>query len=87
MRCLAREPEERFENAAEVVAALRAPAPVPLPAVIAGRLRKKRAAAAIAGGILLVLLATGAIRPGLVSQLFRKIRVKMNNYIHHLFLQ
>jgi serine/threonine protein kinase/Tfp pilus assembly protein PilF len=57
LRCLAREPEERFEAASEAVAALRAEAPVTLPSVLARRRRKTRAVLLIACAAVLAVLA------------------------------
>ena len=74
LRCLAREPEERFEKASEVAAALRAQVPVTLPHVLAGRRRKRRLTLAVAAGLLFAIMAAGATKLGWVNQLARRIR-------------
>ncbi len=72
LRCLAREPAERFANASEVTAALRAEAPVTLPEVLARRRRKRRTALIIAGAGMAVLSVAGVGRHFWVEQQLRK---------------
>jgi tetratricopeptide (TPR) repeat protein/tRNA A-37 threonylcarbamoyl transferase component Bud32 len=72
LRCLAREPAERFAKASEVTAALRAEAPVTLPEVLAQRRRRKRNALAVAGGVVALLLVAGVGHRIWVGQQLRR---------------
>lgn len=74
LRCLAREPEQRFENVSHVVAALHAETPVTLPDVLARRRRRKRTVLVIAGGLLVALVTAGLARHSWVDQLLRRVR-------------